>query len=116
MSAVSPSNQKRIASGRYAPVWLYGLMLTCILLFTYFAPHADGDVAVLVSPFSGRADAALTVVHADGRIVDVARWPFIVLAHSGQGQSGPEFITRLYGAGALLVFSPGITSGCFKRD
>jgi hypothetical protein len=99
----------------YGPAALYGLILTLVLLAAYFLPRPDTDVAVLVSPFSGHAVAANTVARADGLIVDTARWPFIVLARPATAD-GAAFPARLYKAGALIVFSPGIMAGCFKKD
>jgi hypothetical protein len=109
------ANTSGIDRVTYGPAVLYGLILTLVLLAAYFMPRPDADVAVLVSPFASHSAAANTVARADGLIIDTARWSFIVLARPASAD-GAAFPARLYKAGALIVFSPGIMAGCFKKD
>jgi hypothetical protein len=109
-----PSSTKSHRFGGYGAPLVYGLMLTAVILAVYFMPRPDSDVAVLVSPFASHAAAVNTVARADGLIVDAGRWPFIVLARPAA--DGAAFPARLYKAGALIVFSPGIMAGCLKKD
>lgn len=100
--------------GGYGAPFLYGLTLTLVILAVYFMPRADGDVAVVVSPFAGRAAASHVVARAEGLVVDTGRWRFLILARPAV-DNDPNFPARLYGAGALVVFNPGIMTGCVKK-
>lgn len=94
------------------PIMLYGALLSVVLLTTYFSPRAGDDVAVMVWPLSAHGRAAQVVSQAGGQLVDGARLPFIVVARGGPA----NLSARLYAAGALLVFDPGISAGCFTKD
>jgi hypothetical protein len=112
---LSPATDLRGNKASYSAVALYGVILTLIVLLVYFMPRRDTDVAILVSPFADRATAANTVARADGRIIGMARWPFIVLSRPAEA-GNTAFVSRLYNAGALVVFSPGVMAGCFKKE
>lgn len=102
------------SAGGYGAPLVYGLVLTLVILAAYFMPRADSDVAVLVSPFTDRAAAGNAVARADGLVVDSGRWPFILLARPAATHD-VNFSARLYKAGALIVFNPGVMAGCFKK-
>ncbi len=93
-------------------VFGYALLVAAVLLITYCVPRPGSDVAVLVSPLAEKSYAATIVAQAGGRLVSGARWPFIVIASA----DSPGFSSRLYSAGAVLVFNPGIAAGCLNKD
>ena len=100
--------------GNKAPwvlITCYGFVLTLAFIFVDFVPRPAAEVAVLVSPFAPRSEAAHLVALAGGHLLAGARWPFIVVAESGQ----TDFTERLYHAGAWLVFNPGISAGCLRK-
>lgn len=109
----SDSEEGHAGNGLAAP-FVYGLVLSLVILVVYFMPRADSDVAILVSPFAGRTAAVNAVARADGLVVDTGRWRFLILARPAISND-PNFPARLYGAGALVVFNPGIMTGCVKK-
>jgi hypothetical protein len=84
--------------------------------FCLFGPIAlalsprDGEaVAVLAMPWPG-ASASATVAAADGRLLDLAGNQLLAIAIGGS----PDFIARLYAAGALLVIDARAAALCFR--
>ena len=109
----SDSEEAHAGKGIAAP-FVYGLVLSLVILVVYFMPRADSDVAILVSPFAGRTAAVNAVARADGLVVDTGRWRFLILARPAANHDA-NFPGRLYKAGALVVFNPGIMTGCVKK-
>ena len=78
---------------------------TAIAAAMSFAAPVGTSVAVFGLP--GRAMAA--TIEADGRLVSIG--DNVVIARS----DAPDFIRRLYAAGALLVLDARIAEGCTGR-
>ena len=69
----------------------------------------DGEaVAVLAMPWPG-ANASATVAAADGRLLDLAANQRLAIAID----ASPDFVWRLYAAGALLVLDARAAAFCF---
>ncbi|WP_350335588.1 hypothetical protein [Coralliovum pocilloporae] len=49
------------------------------------------------------------IANADGRLLSPGRWPWVAVAQSDD----PEFVARLYAAGAVFVGNADAFSLCF---
>lgn len=79
--------------------------------FSPRGPLSAGDVAVVVWPWSPPSRAVEVIARAGGDLVAGARWPFVMMARS----SDAAFVDRLYAAGAVVIFRPGVLAGCFRE-
>lgn len=82
--------------------WLFALAMLAT------RPSDDGRVAVMVWPGSSQSDVLTTIARANGVLVAGTSLPFIALAQSGD----PDFASRLWREGAVLVFNPMLAGGC----
>ncbi|HEY7386425.1 MAG TPA: hypothetical protein VH743_22410 [Beijerinckiaceae bacterium] len=82
----------------------------CLLgpLALALSPRDGEAVAVLAMPWPG-ASASATVAAADGRLLDLVANQLLAIAVD----DSPEFVSRLYGAGALLVIDARAAAFCF---
>lgn len=79
--------------------------VTCLALFALAAwPTGGGAVAV----FAAEDDALAIIAAADGRIVSGGMADFAVIAVSDD----PQFVGKLYAAGATLVLAAFPGSAC----
>jgi hypothetical protein len=91
--------------------FLFALVVAAVLGLTFANPQASAHVAVMVSPFAPPSRAIEVIAAAGGSAVGQSRLSWIVLAAADRG----DFISALYGAGALLVFDPRVAGGCFSE-
>ena len=95
-------------------------MHNAVLAFTFAAFCLLGPIALALSPRDGEAVAVLavpwwganasaTVAAADGRLLDLAANQLLAIAIDGS----PDFVSRLYAAGALLVVDARAAAFCF---
>jgi len=91
------------------PLTIIGITILFLgLIFAvYLSPQPGQTVAVVALPMNG-VSASRVVARAGGDFQDMAFSGRILLARS----SSPQFITRLYANGAVLVFNPRILTGC----
>lgn len=87
------------------------IVLTCLTvpIVAAAAPRAGQPVAV----FAWSADAggaAAIAAQSDGELRSASRNNRIVIASS----TAPDFVTRLYGAGAMLVIDATMASACLS--
>lgn len=87
------------------------VVLTCLTVpvVVASAPRAGQPVAI----FSWSADgggAAAIAARAEGELRSAARSNRIVIASS----TAPDFVARLYGAGALLVVDAAMAAACLS--
>lgn len=93
-----------------------GLVVTFLLLFS-MAPllavadlpgDAQGTVAAVFPPGTGKEEAMAAVTEADGLVIRTGSWDTVLIVHSDI--SG--FAKRLREAGAWLVADPQTAAGC----
>lgn len=82
--------------------------VSLVPLAATLAPRA-GEPVVVVAPFA-TAGAIGVMARADGRLLAASRLEALVVADS----ENPEFVTRLYKAGAWLVISGRLLTGCAR--
>lgn len=82
--------------------------VSLVPLAATLAPRA-GEPVVVVAPFAA-ASAIGVMARADGRLLAASRLDALVIADS----ENPEFIDRLYKAGAWLVISGRLLTGCAR--
>lgn len=88
------------------PPLAIAMAVSLIPLAATMAPRA-GEPVVVVAPFAG-AGAIGVMAAADGRLLAATRLDGLVIAAS----ENPDFVTRLYRAGAWLVISGRLLTGC----
>lgn len=69
----------------------------------------EGEPVVILAPFTS-AGAIGVMARADGRLLAASRLEALVIADS----ENPDFVARLYKAGAWLVISGRLLSGCAR--
>lgn len=79
-----------------------------LLAATLSPSGKDGQYAVVAPPWYRPGETIALIQKADGGIVDMGGPANIVIAHS----ENPNFVHRLYGAGAWLVIDPLRLRGC----
>ncbi len=87
------------------------IVMTCIALpvVAASAPRPGRPVAVL-SWSADAGGAAAVAARAEGQLRSAARNNRIVIASS----TAPDFVARLYGAGALLVVDATMAAACLS--
>jgi hypothetical protein len=80
--------------------------VSVVPLAATLAPRA-GEPVIVVAPFAA-AGAISVMARADGRLLATSRLNALVVADS----ENPEFVARLYKAGAWLVISGRLLTGC----
>jgi hypothetical protein len=79
------------------------------LVVATLAPSGkDGQYAIVAPPWYRLGETVALIQDADGRIVDMRGPANLIIAHSDD----PNFVQRLYGAGAWLVVDPLRLRGC----
>ena len=88
------------------------LTLTSLLLVGVFAllPQQGTVVAVVFAPWGSPTDALKRVAAADGLVLREGAFGNILVTRS----DSPDFIDRLYRAGAWAVLNPVAFSGCWS--
>ncbi|MEP3279588.1 MAG: hypothetical protein ABJN26_23810 [Stappiaceae bacterium] len=76
------------------------------------SPVKGEAVAVWANPFTDSSDVYRIISAADGEIIRSGKWSGIAVATSAD----PDFLARLYKAGALFVSSPIAASGCLALN
>ncbi|MDJ0932858.1 hypothetical protein [Breoghania sp.] len=76
------------------------------------APRSGDQVAVIVSPWQSASAALVVVAAADGRFVRSGFADWVVVASS----SRPDFVSRLYSAGAWTVADPTAAGACLVEQ
>lgn len=84
------------------------LLIGGVLTAAAVMPASGGPVAVVVAPWSERADAVAVVAAAGGSLVGTGRWSWIAVARADDAGL-PD---RLYAAGAALVFDSRLAAFC----
>jgi len=107
MDEISPRRNRALLEVLPAAL-LLPLTLVAFLATTGLTASAGGHVAVFGPPWAGFQDAARIVSLADGRILDAGATSNVVIAQA----SSPEFVSRLYAAGAWLVLDWENLAGC----
>lgn len=82
--------------------------VSLVPLAATMAPRA-GEPVVVVAPFAP-AGAIGVMARADGRLLAASRLEALVVADS----ENPDFVARLYKAGAWLVISGRLLTGCAR--
>lgn len=82
--------------------------VSLVPLAATLAPRA-GEPVVVVAPFAV-AGAVGVMARADGRLLAASRLDALVVADS----ENPDFVARLYKAGAWLVISGRLLTGCAR--
>jgi hypothetical protein len=67
-------------------------------------------VVVIAPPWSGPERVISIIAHAGGTLVDGGRSPWLAVAEG----SSPDFINRLFSAGALLILDGRLAAACIK--
>ena len=93
-----------VLASAFAALCLFGPIALALL------PHEGEAVAVIARPWSD-TNASGTVAAADGRLLDLAANNLVAIAVD----ASPDFVSRLYAAGALLVVDARIAAFCFRR-
>lgn len=96
------------ARGKFALVAANAAVILGVLAAAASAPTSP-FVAVVVAPWSAPERVAAVVAAAGGALVAPARFGWIVIAHSADG----DFIPRLRQAGAWFVLDHRSLAGCF---
>lgn len=87
------------------------LILTCLAIpVVAAATPRDGRPVAVFAWSSGGGGAAAIAARADGELRSAGRNTRIVIASS----TAPDFVARLYGAGALLVVDATMAAACLS--
>lgn len=90
-----------------------GNLLAClVLVFGAMAFPSSERVAVFVSPWSPQHKVFGVVATAQGNIVSAGKKDWVAVAQSDE----PDFISRLYRSGALLVLNANFATACLPRE
>jgi len=85
-------------------VWTTGLTLW---------PSPNQGMAVIFPPWAAGTPALLAAANAGAdEVLSFGGWPSVVLVRS----AAPDFIPRLYRAGALLVVRAPETTNCMRQE
>ncbi len=83
------------------------LIAVVIAGLSIYPSRNSTSLIVIANPFGARSDAAAIVAQADGTLIKGGRAGAILARNVD-----PDFIVRLYAAGALLVLDGGLLKGC----
>ncbi|WP_146177334.1 hypothetical protein [Breoghania corrubedonensis] len=75
-------------------------------------PRSGDQVAVMVAPWQSPSAAMEVIAAADGRFVRSGFADWIVVASSPR----PDFVNRLYTAGAWIVADPAAAGACLVEQ
>jgi len=89
---------------------LNAMAVAAVLLAAATHPAEGGDVLVISPPWLGHPNALAVIAAADGWIVAGTTASAFAVGRS----EDPAFVSRLYGSGALLVWSARFV-GCGER-
>lgn len=99
--------------GHYGLIGLFFLLLTVAVALFAVGPRNAGDkVVIFVSPFASPEHVLEVISDADGALVGMGRRSWIAFSIS----DNPNFVTRLYRAGALFVGSAEAFSACLPAQ
>ena len=101
------------SANHYGLIGLFFVFMTISLVVFALAPRDDGDkVVVFVSPFAQETLAVQVIANAKGSLVGTAKPDWFAFGISDD----PNFVKKLYAAGALFVGSAEAFSACLPSD
>jgi hypothetical protein len=111
MSTTSEIRSSATEALNWSTVSFFTLAVVVTLLLCEIMPRPAGTVAILSTGPANGALAMEIVARSGGTFEEISSVAHIVLARSDD----PDFVSRLYANGALLVFNPGMLAGCRKN-
>lgn len=116
MPSVPPCQRRSSCSGDHMICWrdfvpaaaLLLVGLAALLIATISPSGKAGQYAVIVPPGQAMGEVMAVIQQAGGGILEMRDGSYFILAHS----ENPDFVSKLYRAGAWLVVDPMGLRGC----
>jgi hypothetical protein len=112
-SALGPINIAPRHPDDARPMQIYGYLALCLLIIGGIWLFPRGTNLIIVSNPFGPASEAMDIVSAtNSYFVAGARFPWIASVYSSE----PDFMRRLFSAGALFVIRDYAPMSCFQEQ